>query len=281
MICRSPIGASCPVCDQSKPEVFKIYYDGCVKLYRCSQCGFVAQYPGPGSNRIGEDYTKYKLTLANDSQWEEPWRAAGLKDIALRVARYALGGGRWLDVGCGDGHFMSVCKSLGFNVMGVEASPTKAEYAASMVGVEVQPSYYKQSLFSAESFDVMSFIQVLEHTPKPKRILQAAWYHLRRGGLIVIEVPSICSPHFLAYRLTGIKWFVRPPNGVIASHVGYYSPRSLSTLVMHENFSPVEFVTGRWQVKYSGFLSRIATITDPILDLLKVGGILLIARKEN
>jgi hypothetical protein len=97
--------------------------------------------------------------------------------------------------------------------------------------------------------------------------------------MVVIEVPSIHAPHFLAYRLTGIEWFVKPPTGVITTHQGYYRPRTLVTLVTGIGFSIVELTTGRWRVKYGGLISSMARLTDPLFDILRIGGILLIGRK--
>ena len=267
----------CAVCGEEQPAAFQIYFDGDLKLYRCRQCGFVAQYPGPGRLTVVED-TQRQLELKEGQQWHYPARHAVLKDIVERVSRHRQGGD-WLDVGCGDGQFISICRASGFHVVGIEPSAALASHAAATVDAEVRCGYYERGVFAAQTFDIISFVQVLEHLRNPKPVLEAALYHLRPDGLLVIEIPSIHAPHFLAYSWTGIKWFVKPPTGVIAPHQGYYCPRSLTMLVTGAGFSIAELTTGRWKAKYNGLLAQLARITDPLLNRYGIGGILLIGRK--
>jgi hypothetical protein len=121
---------------------------------------------------------------------------------------------------------------------------------------------------------VITFIQVVEHLLNPLEILEIVQYHLKPGGIIMIEVPSRFAPHFLAYKATGIKWFVKPPDGVIDCHVSYFSPRSMRHLTQLAGFSEQSLVTGRWKAKYRGLLRYVAVFTDPIMNALGIGGIL-------
>jgi SAM-dependent methyltransferase len=274
---------SCPVCGESKPEAFKIYFDGYVKLYQCRRCSFVAQYPGPGSSTIVEEYEDcYSLDfLEKGQEFMYPDRHRGLTDIAKRIRSVMQSNLKILDVGCGDGFFLFICKKLGFKCFGVEPSHVLANYALSKVKGKIIRAYYNEEIFQKDSFDVISFIQVVEHLRDPFSILNIAKYHLRPGGLLVIEVPSIHSPHFLAYRFTGIKKFVQPPHGVIYSHVGYYCPRSLTYLTDRCGFERLSLFTGRWRVKYSGVLRAISLVADPLMNASRIGGILYFGRKRE
>lgn len=273
---------SCPclVCDEKDPNAFRIYFDGYLKLYQCNSCGFVAQYPGPGTNTIIDKYDDcYSLDFLDRGQeFMHPQRRKVFTDTAKRIKNY-INKGKLLDVGCGDGHFLSICRYLGFECYGVEPDKLLSEYGKSKINDRVSQSYYKKELFSKESFDIVTFIQTLEHLPNPLFALETAKYHLRLGGILVIEVPSIWAPHFILYRLTGIKKFVAPPHGVLYSHIGYYSPPSLRYLTNRLGFTQLDFITGRWCVKYSGILSILAKVTDPLLSVSKIGGILWIGRK--
>ena len=273
--------SSCPLCRDSKPENFNIYFDGYVKLYRCKTCGFVAQYPGPGQNTILTSYEDFPQSraLGEGQEFLYPNKRRVLQNIVDHV--FDIGGsGKILDVGCGDGHFLHLCALRGFTCHGVEPSKKTSAYASSSTGIHVIQEPYKKELFLEDSFDVVSFIQVLEHIPNPAPVLEAARYHLRSGGLLVVEVPSIRSPHFLLYQLTGIKWFARPPRGIIYSHVNYFSPKTLVALIEQVGFKQKELITGRWRFKYSGVLGSIAHITDPLMNAAKVGGILYLGVNE-
>jgi SAM-dependent methyltransferase len=272
----------CAVCGESRPQRFRIWFDDYVKLYRCRGCGFISQFPGPGNYTIVTEYKeKYSLDFLKAGQdFMYPNRRNVLRDIIDRVAKYQAAGDI-LDVGCGDGHFLYLSSIKGFNCYGVEDSERLSSYASSISGAQVIQGLYNKEMFPENSFDVVSLIQVLEHIPTPINALETARYHLRPNGILVIEIPSIYAPHFLAYRLTRIKKCVKPPNGVIYSHFGYYNPKSLLALTKQCGFKREELIAGRWQYKYSGFLKMIGLMVDPLLNFTKIGGMLYIGRNNE
>jgi len=272
----------CAVCGENRPEKFRSYFDGYLKLYRCVTCNFVAQYPGPGRYTVVESYNEfYDLAFVEQGkEWMYPERIPVLRDIASRIAQ-RKNGGALLDVGCGDGLFIQQAQQQGFTCTGVEDSAALAGYAHKKTDADIIHGQYSRDMFPAASFDVISFIQVVEHIPYPLPVLEAVKHHLKPGGLLVIEVPSIHAPHFLAYRMTGIKAFVAPPTGVIESHVGYHSPNTMRRLTGSAGFTELSLVTGRWKYKYSGLLRTLAYILDPLFEATEIGGILYIGTPKN
>jgi len=281
MVSRSPGdgGMSCSLCGADDSGGFRRWFAGEVNLYRCRRCGFVFQYPFRiewTARESGDDLD----FLERGQRFKYPRRHRVLANIR-DVCRSFSPGGRLLDIGCGDGHFLSLCAEAGYECHGVEPRSELADYAAGVSGAEVRDSVYAEELFPAGAMDVVSMIQVLEHMEHPKVVLGAARRHLREGGYVVIEVPSITAPHFLAYRMTGLRWFVRPPTGVIRPHVGYYSPGTLRALAERCGFRTMRLVTGRWRFKYGGMLGRSGHVLDPLLNVLRVGGILYVGRKVS
>lgn len=270
----------CAICGETHPESFKIWFDGYIKLYRCLKCGFVSQFPGPGRFTIIDDYQDiYSLDLLKQGkEFMYPYRRSIFQDT-LNCILAIKKSGDILDIGCGDGHFLYLCNQKGFNCTGVEDSKTLSSFASQKTGVNIILGRYNREMFSAESFDIITLIQVLEHIPDPTSALETASYHLRRNGILLIEIPSINSPNFIAFRFTGIKKLVKPPDGVITSHFGYYTPKTLITLTQNCGFEKISLVTGRWQFKYNVF-RKLGKLIDPILNLLKVGGILYIGTKK-
>lgn len=272
----------CAICGESRPEAFQIWFDGYLKLYQCAHCGFVAQFPGPGKDTVVNNYEEYySLDFVNNGQeFMYPERRCVLQDIVDRIAALQ-DRGTILDVGCGDGHFLYLCAKKGFQCFGVEDSKALSAYASEKTGAQILQGQYNPAMFSEGRFDIITLIQVLEHIPTPIDVLETAKRHLRPNGLLVIEIPSIDSPHFLAYRWTRIKKFVQPPTGVIHCHYGYYNTKSLLTLTEKCGFKTVSLVTGRWQYKYSGWLRQIGKAIDPLLNATRVGGILYIGTKPQ
>ncbi|OGI00747.1 MAG: hypothetical protein A2104_03370 [Candidatus Melainabacteria bacterium GWF2_32_7] len=275
----SYLNQPCAICGENRPEKFRIWFDDYVKLYCCNKCGFISQFPGPGKYTVikaNEYKDKYSLDFVKKGkEFMYPQRENSLQDIINRITKYKTTGDL-LDIGCGDGHFLSLIRKEKFNCYGVEASEVLSNYASSKSGAKIIQNSYNKELFPPNSFDIITLLQVLEHIHTPVDILKIIKYHLRPNGILVVEIPSINSPHFLAYRLTKIKKFVKPPKGVIYSHFGYYSPKSLLTLTQKSSFKKEKLITGRWQHKYSGYLKLLGFIIDPILNLTNIGGIFYI-----
>lgn len=272
----------CAVCGESQPQMFRIWFDDYIKLYRCKVCGFVSQFPGPGNYTIVTEYNDmYSLDfLKTGQEFMYPKRRRVLQDIVDRITKYQATG-KILDIGCGDGHFLYLSSKKGFNCYGVEESKKLSSYASTKSGAKIIQGAYNKSMFPENFFDIISLIQVLEHIPTPIDALETVKYHLRPKGIMIIEVPSINAPNFLAYRFTRMNKLVKPPRGgVIYSHFGYYSPESLCILTRKCGFKKEELVTGRWQYKYSGFLKIIGQLLDPVFNSAKIGGILYIGRNE-
>ena len=268
----------CSVCGERRGEAFRRFfngYGGLVKLWRCRMCGYVAQNIGAGRWEPPDDLAGGAVEdfLAGGEQWMYPHRRRVLDDIRRRISR-VIPSGRLLDVGSGDGQFLHLCKQAGYTSVGIESSAALTEHAAMAADVEVTGGEYSASSFTAGSFDIVTFIQVLEHFPAPAEALDAAREHLRPGGLLVIEVPSIRSPHWIAWRATRCARLLENRFGVFPEHVGYYSPKSLTELTRRAGFRKISLITGRWRFKYTGLLRTVAYPIDPLLNRLRIGGIL-------
>lgn len=273
---------ACLVCGEDKAERFSIYFDGFIKLFRCHTCSFVAQYPGPGKDARVDSYREYYdlAFLDQGKEWMYPEREQVLHDIARRI-HDVHPSGKLLDVGCGDGLFLAQAKKFGYTCFGIEDSADLSGYAKKKTGATVLTGQYNADSFPPHSFDVISFIQVVEHLPDPISVLGIVRQHLAPNGLLVIEVPSIHAPHFLAYSLTGMKKFVDNPHGIIDCHIGYYTPRTMRQLTDTAGFTEQQLVTGRWKYKYHGALKAMAHVLDPLFQVSGIGGILYIGKPSQ
>jgi SAM-dependent methyltransferase len=273
-------GSPCSICGLDDRARFRIYFDGAQKLYRCRSCGFVSQYCGPGASSIVESYEDFEMrgVVKEGQEWIYPDRARVLDDIANRIIA-AGGAGKLLDVGCGDGQFLAICAEKDFETYGVEESTVRGEYAAEHSGAHITQGRYDKDMFTPETFEVISFIQVLEHLAKPREALATARTHLRPGGIVCIEVPSRFAPHFLLYRLTRIKRIVATRRGVIDAHVGYHHPGSVRRMAAEEGFEEICLTTGRWWAKYLGWKGQVGKAMDPLLNRARIGGILYLGRR--
>jgi 2-polyprenyl-6-hydroxyphenyl methylase/3-demethylubiquinone-9 3-methyltransferase len=140
------------------------------------------------------------------------------KQLAIKNARV-------LDIGCGGGLFLSLLQSQGANVVGIELSDSRAQYASIKHGLEIHKRPIESEFWQKgypNHFDAVTLWDVIEHVNYPSQTLQSAANVLKKGGLLLIDTP--CRDSFyhqtgaLTYRLSGGR-FPTFLNAMYSSHL--------------------------------------------------------------
>jgi SAM-dependent methyltransferase len=134
------------------------------------------------------------------------------------------------------GHFLSVARDSGFDVLGIEPSEPTALRARERFGVEVVGDLVEHVDLAEGSFDVACMWHVLEHVAEPDDVLRRIRHSLRPSGLLFVEVPNYGS---VRARVQGRRWQPLEPQ----FHVGQYSPKALSRLLVRTGFEIVSVTT--------------------------------------
>lgn len=150
---------------------------------------------------------------AQESTYIETQLQANLnkfKNQAEIVAKHLpLADAKILDIGCGGGLFLSLLQEKGAQVIGIELSDSRAQYAKSRHGLAIDKhpieSDHWQRNFAGQ-FDAVTLWDVIEHVNYPQQTLQSAVNVLKPGGLLLIDTP--CRDSFyhrfgeFTYKLT-------------------------------------------------------------------------------
>jgi methionine biosynthesis protein MetW len=131
-------------------------------------------------------------------------------------------GGRLLDVGCGDGNFLSLMSKLGWSVCGIEPDPVGVQSAVNR-GLDVRSGSLENAVFEDDSFDAITLNHVIEHVPDPKAVLSECRRIVKRDGQIVVVTPNADS---LLHRKFGRHYLhLDPPR-----HLQIFTSASLNSL---------------------------------------------------
>lgn len=94
-----------------------------------------------------------------------------------------------LDVGAGDGNFLSYLDGQIQSAVGIDAHLTKS---VSFGKCQLVSGYFPYDFEAETSFDVITMMAVAEHIPMEvfPDVSQACWKCLKPGGQVVITVPN-------------------------------------------------------------------------------------------
>lgn len=166
---------------------------------------------------------------AEESAYIETQLQANLKKFKNQASILAkhipLQKAQVLDIGCGGGLFLSLLKQAGAEVIGIELSDSRAQYARTKHVLEINKQPIENEFWQkgyAKHFDAVTLWDVIEHVNYPFEALQSAAKVLKQGGLLLIDTP--CRDSFyhqfgaFTYRLTGGK-FPTFLNAMYSSHL--------------------------------------------------------------
>jgi 2-polyprenyl-3-methyl-5-hydroxy-6-metoxy-1,4-benzoquinol methylase len=164
-------------------------------LRRCSDCGLL-YVPDPPSDTHLQDMYDREEWVGSDGevtrddtayQRASPMLNAVAAD-GLDYIRDSTGvaGGRLLDVGTGDGHFLAVAEDRGFQAEGVELSHARAARARSR-GLRVHQGDLLELSLPEAAFDLISLRDILSHVTRPVEMLIEVHRLLKPDGAVFVQ----------------------------------------------------------------------------------------------
>ncbi len=176
----------CPVCGIA-PKPFAVDYQG-FQLCRCPQCELQFLSPRPTFEQLSR-------SVYNETYHAEP--AGDLSEAKRYQFERQFGTiekllgrkGRILDVGCGNGTFLQLGQTRGWEAFGCDIwlSP----YVRDLNKFPLREGPLLKIDFGRERFDAIRFNHVLEHTQNPLAELERSRELLNPGGIVFVSVPNI------------------------------------------------------------------------------------------
>ncbi len=202
---------NCPICDSERVKYRWTAEDAQGNTWRydaCPDCGTIFLNPPLEASELGKFYDDFYYGPGHRRFKGE---VEGMVPVfrrfrAKRVERLIPQGGAVLDVGCGRGVFLDILAKKGFRCLGTERSAPAAQNASKRIKVMVGD--IENLALPAESFDLVTFWQVLEHLNNPKAAIAETHRILKSGGRMLLQVPN---PESLQARASGPYWFHLDP----------------------------------------------------------------------
>jgi SAM-dependent methyltransferase len=127
------------------------------------------------------------MMAADEHHW---WYRGRRRIIRAELDRLALpAGARVLDAGCGSGRTLEELRDYGA-VSAIELSPLAAEHARGLGLGEVQIGRLEELPWSDATFDLITCLDVIEHTPDDRATLRELRRVCKPGGWLLVTVPA-------------------------------------------------------------------------------------------
>jgi len=110
--------------------------------------------------------------------------------------------GRVLDVGCGNGAFVSVCRDRGLDAEGQDLSHPSIDPD----GEWTHQGDLIDLAFPTDFYDSITCHDVLEHTPDPRRFLQEIRRMMKPSGRFMLDFPDFMFDHH--WKMTEHLWML-------------------------------------------------------------------------
>ncbi len=203
--------------------------------------------PSPGAEELrafyaGEYFQASHGTYAQAySETELAHRSllARLLLAAIGEGRGGASGGKLLEIGCGEGWFLSAADAAGYQVQGIDFSQEGLS--------RFHPQFLDRAQFG-DAFEILDGLiearaqadavvmeHVLEHVIDPEALLARLPRLLSPGGVVAITVPNDFSPLQLAAKAAGVierDFWLAPPQ-----HLNYFNAANLPPLLERMGFA--------------------------------------------
>jgi SAM-dependent methyltransferase len=191
----------------------------------CPTCDLLYSNPAPAPGALEGLYRDAAFDAPEESRHASTTYGRQLDGLVRRLPDRDGA----LDIGTGDGSFLSELLARGFtSVAGVEPSAAPVAMAASNVRPLIRNTIFRASDFAPASMSLVTCFQTIEHVPDPLALCRDALALLKPGGALFLVGHNRRA---LLARLMGLK---SPIFDV--EHLQLFSPASVRGLLERAGF---------------------------------------------
>jgi len=202
-----------------------------LELRRCSECGCLWANDARQDDRVLTEAYERVVDSYFDSLENDPRYVRFYKWLEQLVTRH-VSGTTILDVGCGDGVFLSTLSEK-WSKLGLEPSASGATLARKK-NLDVAHATMDSSPQSYQA-DLISALDVIEHVIDPHHFVESFKRHLRPGGAVLLLTGDADS---YPAKIAGPQWsYLR-----WCGHISVFSRSGLRTLLQSHGFEILDWV---------------------------------------
>ena len=248
---------NCPICESTEQTVFLKSRNFRVNaekfdVMECNSCTFRYTSPLPSMTEIGEYYDPQNYVSHTGTK-------KGLINKLFHSARFftlrnkykllskVSKGKRHLDIGAGNGVFLSFMQEKGWDVSGVELDDASRARIVENTGLPI--AKFVQDNSETEEYDVITMWHVLEHVYELKKDIKTIKEKLKKNGALIVAVPNCAS-----YDAKKYKEFWAAYD--LPIHLYHFRPQNIKDLFAQYNMEVVETKPMKFDSFYISLISE-------------------------
>lgn len=210
-------------------------------ICQCSACGLVQLDCEP------VPYYKDVIRAAAVSDEMKRFRAQEFRQF---IDRHSLQNKKMIEIGCGNGEYLSILAGCGVGAFGLENSSEAVKRCAA-AGLNAAKGYLDKSDFKIPSapFDAFMILNFLEHFPDPNAALRCIYNNLMNGAVGIVEVPNFDM-------IVKKKMF----SEFMSDHLLYFTKQTLEFALNMNGFDVIELAEHRSDYIISATVKKRAKI---------------------
>jgi 2-polyprenyl-3-methyl-5-hydroxy-6-metoxy-1,4-benzoquinol methylase len=169
-----------------------------------------------------------------------------------------------LDIGTGNGIFLTFLKKLGFHrSVGIEPSREAIFKASNKVGKKIVHGMFEEIEIKKNFFDLICCFMTMEHVYDPKKILFKSYISLKKGGFISLVTHDAEN---ILHKILGKNSPI-----IDIEHLQLFSKKSIKSALINSGFENIKIIT----IKNSYNLSYWISLLPISIKIKKIAKVLL------
>jgi SAM-dependent methyltransferase len=201
---------ACPVCAGGARPAFRA---ADYRMYRCVRCRLAFVFPQPSAEELSRFYSRFHEDARQGGYYDARVEGRARADFAAKSAlvrgHLRRPKARLLDIGCGKGYFVKVCRDQGIEAEGIDVSASAVRFASEVLGVPVTCGRLEERTETLGRFDAATLWATIEHLPDPIATLDAVRRVLVPGGYLFLDTGV--GDDWLDRLLPGVAQWYDPP----------------------------------------------------------------------
>ncbi len=233
--------------------------DNRFRFLRCTGCRHVYLNPRPRAADLSVIYPANYYAYEDGggglvARLRRSWEGG-----KVRLYRELVGEGprRILDIGCGNGRFLSILRDFGppeWELEGIDFDPEAARKCEER-GFRTHVSRVEDFTSEDGRYDAVAMLQLIEHVDDPVALSERVFALLKPGGCFIVETPNLAGLDYRAFR--GCWW----GHYHFPRHWNLFSTKALHRMLEERGFAieRTEYLisTSAWTISlHNYFLER-------------------------